>query len=45
MPMPDLAAVVVIDEHDERFKEERTPAWHAREVALERARRAGVPAV
>ena len=43
--MPDLAAVVVIDEHDERFKEERTPAWHAREVALERARRAGVPAV
>lgn len=45
MSMPDLAAVVVIDEHDERFKEERTPAWHAREVALERARRAGVPAV
>ena len=45
MPMPDLAAVVVIDEHDERFKEERTPAWHAREVVLERARRAGVPAV
>ena len=45
MPMSDLAAVVVIDEHDERFKEERTPAWHAREVALERARRAGVPAV
>jgi primosomal protein N' (replication factor Y) len=45
MPMLDLAAVVVIDEHDERFKEERTPAWHAREVALERARRAGVPAV
>ena len=45
MPMPDLAAVVVIDEHDERFKEERTPAWHAREVALERARRAGVPVV
>ena len=45
MPMRDLAAVVVIDEHDERFKEERTPAWHAREVALERARRAGVPAV
>lgn len=45
MPMPDLAAVVVIDEHDERLKEERTPAWHARDVALERARRAGVPAV
>lgn len=45
MPMPELAAVVVIDEHDERLKEERTPAWHARDVALERAHRAGVPAV
>lgn len=45
MPMPSLAAVVVIDEHDERLKEERTPAWHARDVALERARRAGVSAV
>lgn len=45
MPMPHLAAVVVIDEHDERLKEERTPAWNARDVALERARRRGVPAV
>jgi len=45
MPMPRLAAVVVIDEHDERLKEERTPAWHARDVVLERAARAGVPAV
>ena len=45
MPMPELAAVVVIDEHDERLKEERTPAWNARDVALERAQRRGVPAV
>lgn len=45
MPMPELAAVVVIDEHDERLKEERTPSWHARDVVLERARRAGVPTV
>ncbi|MEM7142990.1 MAG: hypothetical protein AAF548_18350 [Actinomycetota bacterium] len=45
MPMPDLAAVVVIDEHDERLKEERTPAWHARDVGIERARRRGVPVV
>ncbi len=45
MPMPDLAAVVVIDEHDERLKEERTPAWHARDVVVERARRRGVPVV
>ncbi len=45
MPMPELAAVVIIDEHDERFKDERTPAWHARDFALERARRRGVPVV
>jgi primosomal protein N' (replication factor Y) len=45
MPMPRLAAVVVIDEHDEALQEERTPTWHAREVVLERARRSAVPAV
>lgn len=45
MPMPSLAAVVVFDEHDEALQEERQPTWHAREVALERARRRGVPAV
>jgi primosomal protein N' (replication factor Y) len=43
MPLPRLAAVVVLDEHDERYQEERAPTWHARDVALERARRAGVP--
>ncbi|MBT5137685.1 MAG: hypothetical protein HOH36_01970 [Acidimicrobiaceae bacterium] len=45
MPMPELAAVVVIDEHDERFKDERTPAWHARDLVIERAKRRGVPVV
>ncbi|MEZ5244710.1 MAG: hypothetical protein R2707_06425 [Acidimicrobiales bacterium] len=45
MPMPHLAAVVVIDEHDESLQEERTPTWHARDVVLERARRREVPAV
>jgi len=42
-PCPDLAAVVVLDEHDEVHQEERSPTWHARDVALERARRRGVP--
>ena len=42
-PVPDLAAVVVLDEHDETHQEERAPTWHARDVAVERARRAGVP--
>ena len=44
-PVPDLAAVVVFDEHDEVHQEERSPTWHARDVAVERARRAGVPCV
>ncbi len=42
-PAPDVAAVVVVDEHDEALQEERTPTWHARDVAIERARRRGVP--
>lgn len=41
----DLGSIVVFDEHDEALQDERTPTWHAREVALERARRAGVPCV
>lgn len=44
-PAPGLAAVVVVDEHDEALQEERAPTWHARDVVVERARRAGVPAV
>jgi len=44
-PTPALAAVVVIDEHDPRLQQEESPTWNAREVAIERARRAGVPCV
>ena len=44
-PCPDLAAVVVLDEHDEALQEERSPTWHARDVVVERARRAGAPAL
>ncbi|HMF83047.1 MAG TPA: hypothetical protein VKI01_07210 [Acidimicrobiia bacterium] len=40
-PVPDLTTVVVLDEGDEALKEERAPTWNARDVALERARRAG----
>ena len=42
-PVPDLGAIVVLDEHDERLQAERTPCWHAREVALERGRRLEIP--
>lgn len=40
-PRPHLEAVLVLDEHDEAFQEERAPTWHARAVAVERARRVG----
>jgi primosomal protein N' (replication factor Y) (superfamily II helicase) len=42
-PCAGLAVVVVLDEHDEALQEERQPTWHARDVAIERAHRAGVP--
>ncbi|MCP3938285.1 MAG: hypothetical protein GY708_23300 [Actinomycetia bacterium] len=38
-PIGPLDSVVVLDEHDERYQEESSPTWHARTVALERARR------
>jgi primosomal protein N' (replication factor Y) len=43
--VPRFEAIVVLDEHDEGLKEERVPTWHARDVAIERARRANVPCV
>ena len=42
-PCPDLAAAVVVDEHDEGLQEEGSPTWHARDVLVERAARAGAP--
>jgi primosomal protein N' (replication factor Y) (superfamily II helicase) len=42
-PCPELGVAVVIDEHDETLQEERAPTWHARDVLIERARRAAAP--
>lgn len=44
-PCPGLAAAVVLDEHDEALQDEGSPTWHARDVVIERCRRAGVPAL
>jgi primosomal protein N' (replication factor Y) len=41
--VPDGRAFVVLDEHDESLQEERSPTWHARDVMIERAHRAGAP--
>jgi primosomal protein N' (replication factor Y) len=40
-PVPDLRAVVVLDEGDEALEDERAPTWNARDVAFERATRTG----
>ncbi len=40
-----LQSIVVFDEHDESLQNERNPTWNARDVAIERARRAGSPCV
>ena len=44
-PCPGIHSVVVLDEHDEALQEERTPTWHARDVAIERASMAGAACV
>lgn len=44
-PCKDLRSIVVIDEHEETLREERSPTWNARLVAIERAHRAGVPII
>ena len=42
-PVPDLAGIVVLDEHEKVFKEERHPRINARDVAIARARLADCP--
>lgn len=36
-PCPGLTGIIVLDEHDEALQEERSPTWHARDVAHRRA--------
>lgn len=44
-PTPHLGLVVLDEEHDSSFKQETSPRYHARDVALYRARTEGVPVV
>ena len=43
--VPHLHSVVVIDEHDDSLREERTPTWHARDIAIERAQQLSISCV
>jgi primosomal protein N' (replication factor Y) len=44
-PLADVGLVVVDDEHDSAYKSDRTPRYHARDVALELGRLAGAPVI
>src|SRR5690606_37043060 len=44
-PTPRLGMIVVDEEHDASFKQDTVPRYHARQVALERARAESIPLV
>lgn len=44
-PIAKPSAIVVLDEHDESLQQEQAPTWNARDVLIERARRAEIPCV
>ena len=44
-PTPHLGMVVIDEEHDASFKQDKAPRYHGRDVALWRAKREGCPLI
>ena len=44
-PVPNLGLILVDEEHDQSYKQEETPRYNARDVAVMRAKLAGAPIV
>jgi primosomal protein N' (replication factor Y) (superfamily II helicase) len=42
-PIAQPGAIVVLDEHDEVHTQEQMPTWNARDIAVERGARFGIP--
>ena len=41
----ELAAILIIDEHDDAYRNESAPTWNARDVALQRAKLKNIPII
>jgi primosomal protein N' (replication factor Y) len=44
-PVPNLGLILIDEEHDQSYKQEETPRYNARDVAVMRAKLAGAPVV